>query len=503
MDIKPGQVLNNRYRILSLLAQGGFGAVYLAEDLNLGTRVAVKENLSTSEESVRQFNFEAKLLATLRHEHLPFVIDYFSLPQQGQYLVMEFIEGEDLQSWLERGPLPEARMIPIFEQVCDALAYLHAQHPPVIHRDIKPANIKITPSGKVKLVDFGIAKVYSPSKRTTVGARAVTQGFSPPEQYGRGGTDVRSDIYALGATLYAALTGEVPVDGLQRQLGTALRPPRGINPSISPNIEAVILRAMAMNPQDRYQTVMEFKAALRSRGMERTWVMPTQREAKEAIVLPSPSPEAYAPEVISVPAVKEKRPWLAFLAGALIVICLLGGIGVGVGWVMFRDGFEVETTTSQFDLLAQTSTALAMQLMVTVSPTASRTPTVPHPTTPSPSFTPLISLTPSFTPTPSPTMTPLIKPTWYPCANTYPSRLHVGDRAKVSEDPPYPNRVRSQPNTSSDILGLLEVGEMMEIIGGPVCSQGWIWWEVRSLEKNLSGWTAEGDGKDYWLVPVP
>ncbi len=502
MDITPGQILINRYRIVSLLAQGGFGAVYLAEDLNLGTRVAVKENLSTSEESTRQFNFEAKLLATLRHEHLPFVIDYFSIPGQGQYLVMEYIEGQDLQGWLERGALPEAQIIPIFEQVCDALAYLHAQNPPVIHRDIKPANIKITPTGKVKLVDFGIAKVYSASKRTTVGARAVTQGFSPPEQYGRGGTDARSDIYALGATLYASLTGEVPLDGLQRQLGTALKSPRQINPSISPHIEAVILRAMAMRPEDRYRTVMEFKAALRAVS-EPTQVIPRTQKAEEFVTVPSPAVQVYSQEALSIPAPKEKKPWLAFLAGVLLVVCLLGGIGVGVGWVMYRDGGTAVSTTSRFDLLAQTSTALALQWISTASPTASRTSTSTVPPTPSPSFTITISLTPSSTPLPSATPTPLVKPTWYPCANTYPSRLHVGDRAKVSEDPPYPNRVRAQPNTTSDILGLLEVGEMMEIIGGPVCSQGWIWWEVRSLAKSLTGWTAEGDGKDYWLVPVP
>ncbi|MBN1149006.1 MAG: serine/threonine protein kinase, partial [Anaerolineales bacterium] len=202
MPLAQGQTLHNRYRIVGLLGQGGFGAVYRAWDITFEIPCAIKENTETSEAAQRQFLREAKLLHVLRHPNLPLVKDYFFLPSQGQYLVMDYVEGQDLGEMLLNGPLEEARVLPWIMQVCDALSYLHSQNPPVIHRDIKPGNIKITPQGKAVLVDFGISKVYDPAMATTVGARAVTPGYSPPEQYGKGTTDARSDLYALGATLY-------------------------------------------------------------------------------------------------------------------------------------------------------------------------------------------------------------------------------------------------------------------------------------------------------------
>jgi formylglycine-generating enzyme required for sulfatase activity len=265
MTLNPGQILNNRYRIVKLLGQGGFGAVYRAWDTNLDGPVALKENLDTSPTAQRQFQLEARLLFRLAHPNLPHVTDHFVISGQGQYLVMDFIEGDDLQAMLNRagGPLPEALILPWITQVCEALSYLHLQNPPVIHRDIKPANIKITPQGQAVLVDFGIAKVYDPTLRTTVGARAVTPGYSPMEQYGKGGrTDARTDVYALGATLYHLLTGREPEDAPGRNLGAALPAPRSLNPALSPWVEAAILQAMAMLPADRFQSAAAFQATL-------------------------------------------------------------------------------------------------------------------------------------------------------------------------------------------------------------------------------------------------
>jgi serine/threonine-protein kinase len=178
MSLSPGQILNNRYRIVKLLGQGGFGAVYRAWDLHLKAPCAVKENLDTTQEAQHQFEREAILLAKLHHPNLPRVIDHFSLPDQGQYLVMDFIEGDNLEDILiqNAAPLPEDLVMGWLQQICSALSYLHAQQPAVIHRDIKPANIKVTPQGQVYLVDFGIAKIFDPHLRTTVGARAVTPG---------------------------------------------------------------------------------------------------------------------------------------------------------------------------------------------------------------------------------------------------------------------------------------------------------------------------------------
>ncbi len=264
MAHSTGQILNNRYRIVSLIAQGGFGAIYRAWDMNLNSPVALKENLSASAASLRQFTFEAQLLAKLKHENLPYVIDHFILPDQGQYLVMEFVEGKDLQTILEErsSPFTEAEARDWLSQVSSAVSYLHAQSPPIIHRDIKPANIKITSNGKVMLVDFGIAKVYKASQHTTVGAKAVTQGYSPPEQYGGGITDARSDIYSLGATLYTMVTGSVPVESVKRHMGAVFLHPREIVPEISAQTEKTILQAMALNPDERYQSADQFCQAL-------------------------------------------------------------------------------------------------------------------------------------------------------------------------------------------------------------------------------------------------
>ena len=141
---------------------------------------------------------------------------------------MDFVEGQDLQEKLDQlnGPLPESQVLTWIDQILEALDYLHHQNPPVIHRDIKPGNIRITPQGIAMLVDFGIAKVYDPAYRTTLGARAVTPGFAPFEQYGQRPTDARTDLYALGATMYTLLTGQVPPESIDRVAGTALPPPR-------------------------------------------------------------------------------------------------------------------------------------------------------------------------------------------------------------------------------------------------------------------------------------
>ena len=286
MPFTIGQILLNRYRIDALLGQGGMGAVYRAVDLNLNLVVAVKENRDASPGAQKQFGLEASLLARLSHQNLPRVTDYFFLPNQGQYLVMDYIEGEDLESMVTRlGPLPEAQVVAWLRQVCDALAYLHRQSPPIIHRDIKPANIKIRPDGCALLVDFGIAKIYDPHLATTIGAKAVTPGYSPPEQYGGSTTDARSDIYALGATLYTLLTGETLPESVQRMVGSVtLTPPRQLNPRISPLIEDAVLHAVEVATDRRFQRIEDFSVALtqpigsvppdgaaRSTDLDRSW----------------------------------------------------------------------------------------------------------------------------------------------------------------------------------------------------------------------------------------
>ena len=266
MPLSLGTVLENRYRIDALLGEGGMGAVYRAWDSRLDQPVAVKENRIVSAASTRQFAREAKMMARLSHPNLPGVIDHFVLPDGAQYLVMKYIEGEDLGQVLQRsGPLDENRALAWIDQVCSALAYLHGQSPPIIHRDIKPNNIKITSRGQVFLVDFGIAKIGDARDRTRTGAIGVSAGYSPPEQHGTGGTDARSDVYALGATLYALLTGCVPPDSVQRSIrAETLVPPRQLRPNLSPTIASAISAALNTAPTDRPQTVADFRVLLHS-----------------------------------------------------------------------------------------------------------------------------------------------------------------------------------------------------------------------------------------------
>ena len=295
MPLTPGQILNNRYRIVALLGQGGFGAVYRAWDLNLKGPCAVKENFKLEPAEQLQFEREASLLFKLKHPNLPRVFDQFKVPEQGQYLVMDYIEGQDLGEVIKAGtaPLPEETVIGWLVQVCDALTYLHSQNPAVIHRDIKPNNIKITPDGRAILVDFGIAKTGITGTPTTQAARGVTPGYSPPEQYGRAQTTARTDIYALGATLYALLTGQEPPSSTDRVVGIPLQMPRQLNQSISPALEAIILKAMSIEPAQRYASAAEFKAALLNRE-----TLP-----------PSPAP----------------KRWLWIVAGISLSICLVVG----------------------------------------------------------------------------------------------------------------------------------------------------------------------------------
>ncbi len=264
MTLEQGTLLNGRYRIIDILGQGGMGSVYRALDENLGIEVAIKENLFTTDEYSRQFRLEAVILASLRHQHLPRVTDHFVMGDEGQYLTMDYIEGEDLRQRMERlGTIPEEDAILIGAAVCDALAYLHTRKPPVLHRDIKPGNIKITPEGEVFLVDFGLAKLVHGSQTTTTGARAMTPGYSPPEQYGTARTDPRSDIYSLGATLYAALTGVIPEDGLGRVMDNVqLTSIRKHNAHISRRLASAIEKAMEAYPDDRFQVADEFRRGL-------------------------------------------------------------------------------------------------------------------------------------------------------------------------------------------------------------------------------------------------
>lgn len=274
--LAKGTILNNRYIVMHVLGFGGFGAVYLALDQRLNNRkVAVKELLQTEPSIVQQFETEAKILATLSHPALPKAYDWFKqFGSDRYYLVMEFIDGVNLWNLVrQEGIMKPLIAMQIFDPVLDAVAYLHNQNPPIIHRDIKPSNILLTGDRKVYLVDFGIAKVGGSGQKTATGAQGVTPGFSPPEQYlGSGETDVRSDIYSLGATLYFMLTAKVLPDAterLQKEMARqlSLEPIRSINTAVSPQVEQAIFIAMALWKEQRFNSVNDFRAGLKGQTM--------------------------------------------------------------------------------------------------------------------------------------------------------------------------------------------------------------------------------------------
>lgn len=314
--IPSGTMLNGRYRIERVLGSGGFGHVYLALDIATNQQCAVKEYLVTGTSGQEQLKHEARVLSQLHHPHIPAFIDTFM--EQGRYfVVLNYIEGHDLTDLIRRVRqhnqfIPIAQIMQWMLAICDAVMFLHSQHPIIIHRDIKPDNIRITPNGTAVLVDLGNAKAVADGARTLFFIRHQgTPGYAPPEQYPGGvGTDARSDVYALGGTLYFALTGHEPPDvstrdrlsqqrkpdlpSLQDQLAKNPPPhdssadawkqfqlgvskpgkpaPRHsyhlaqlatLQPAQLHQLNAIIQRAMAIKPKERYPQVAEFAADLR------------------------------------------------------------------------------------------------------------------------------------------------------------------------------------------------------------------------------------------------
>jgi serine/threonine protein kinase len=414
MTLSPGTLLNNRYRILSILGQGGMGAVYHAIDENLGVAVAVKENLFLTDEYARQFQREASILAGLRHPNLPRVGDYFTLQGQGQYLIMDYIEGEDVRMRLERlKQLPEKDVVIIGVLICDALAYMNSRKPPVVHRDIKPGNIKVTPEGEVILVDFGLAKIMSRDEATTTGARAMTPGYSPPEQYGTARTDPRSDIYSLGATLYAALTALIPEDGLARATGKVeLTPIRSLLPKVNRRLAATIEKALEVEPEQRYQTADEFRNSLLQSSdiaamanIGRITIPPpplvTDSPPLSKPVEPVES-KSEVPNIVSQPIDSSQpapnrprsRSWGWIVALSLLILGGLAAIPYARPDLpaAFIRQFNPSTSTPVQDVTSP----------VIIPPVDTPTLVPPSATSPAPTVTPvpILTQTPTFTPTP-------------------------------------------------------------------------------------------------------
>src|SRR2546421_578406 len=269
-------ILQSRYRIVRQLGKGGMGVVYEAIDLRLGYIVALKQTLTENEALWKQFEHEARLLAQLNHPVLPRVSDYFTEGHRA-FFVLQFVQGDDLATMIKRqpGPFPRNSVIAWADQLLDALIYLHSQDRQIIHRDIKPHNLKITSAGKIALLDFGLAKsqgVPCENESKCPSIFGYSPRYAPLEQIQDLGTSPQSDIYALGATLYHLLTGAKPPDALTRATAlitsrpNPLKAAHEINPAVGIELSAILSRAMAQNPHERYANATEFREALRRLG---------------------------------------------------------------------------------------------------------------------------------------------------------------------------------------------------------------------------------------------
>lgn len=273
MAVASGSVLAGRYELEEPIGQGGMATVYRARRLSDGSVVAVKvlrEPYSHDREFVERFEREAEAAASLDHPHVVPVLDR---GQDGgvHFLVMEYVEGEDLKSLLRRcGPLPPDRAAAIAAAVCDALEYAHARG--IVHRDVKPQNILLTPTGQVKVTDFGIARALSSATITETGTVLGSVHYLSPEQARGEPASARSDLYALGVVLYEMLTGQLPFDGespiavVLKHLYEEPAPVRERNPAVPARLEGVVRRAMAKRPEDRYPSAAEMRADLEGRA---------------------------------------------------------------------------------------------------------------------------------------------------------------------------------------------------------------------------------------------
>jgi tRNA A-37 threonylcarbamoyl transferase component Bud32 len=380
--LTTGTILQDRYRIVSLLGQGGMGAVYRAWDMRLNVAAALKEmtpqpglDPQTLAQLRRQFQQEAMVLARLNHPYLVRVTDFFG-EEDNTYLVMDFVEGESLADRISRqGALPEQDTLVWAGQLLDALSYCHGEG--VIHRDIKPQNVIIRPNGRAVLVDFGLVKLWDPyDPRTKTAMRGMgTPEYAPPEQYetDMGHTDARSDIYSLGATLYHALAGQAPPTATLRMAAPEqFVPVRTLNPHASPAIEVAVLQAMELPRSQRWQSAAEMAAAL---GV----APPTTTAQPVARVAPQPRHEKT--QVISTgtfdatPAARPSAPpsrrrvpvWIWALGGLVIILLCVAILGTRA--IIIRRARVAATATAQ---ARATSTARSRSVEATAQARATQ-----------------------------------------------------------------------------------------------------------------------------------
>ncbi|HEX8140226.1 MAG TPA: serine/threonine-protein kinase [Pyrinomonadaceae bacterium] len=403
--LAPDALLQNRYLVLRPVGKGGMGAIYLARDERLGNSIALKETFFEEERLRKAFEREARLLASLRHPALPRVIDHFA-EEGGQFLVMEFIPGDDLEEMCKarNGPFSVSDVLKWGDQLLDALDYLHTQEPPVIHRDIKPQNLKLAARGQIILLDFGLAKGSAAGMTKTGPPDSIfgyTPTYAPLEQIHGTGTDPRTDLYSLAATLYHLLTGATPPDALSRASAVLggqsdpLRPAHQVNPQVPSSVGAVLQQAMALHADQRPASAEEMRRMLReaaqaevasasSRSDQATIIIQPQADPVAATVLEE---EKREPEPKETPAIErpvKERPAvaaavasppagprpnrLALIAGG-VVLLLIAGIVIYAVTGGFSSGM---TTANKSPAVVNQNNAAPVEARKEATPQPSR-----------------------------------------------------------------------------------------------------------------------------------
>ncbi len=361
MPLLPGELLNQRYRILHVLAVGRYGVTYRAWDVAAGQNVAIKEYLDTAVATQRLFRTAARRLSELSHPQLPRILDHFALEESGQYLVSAYIDGIDLQTLLQQyGPLPGERVAPWLQAICQPLAYLHQKKQ--LHLDIKPANIRLTPTGELFLVDTGLPEL---------GVRPHLPGFGAPEQQIQEEVGVTADIYSLGATLYTLLTGKAPAPALGREGGLEeIRPAREVNPNVEPYLSVVAARAMSLRPDARYESAGAFAQALARPAGYPTPLVPMPRR------VPDPPVNVPRPRLTRQRRKQIEQRAIVGLT-AVLVILLLAMFAVSQINVAQRNANlgESEATATFVSAVIAAATQLAPTRTPTPEPTLPPTPT--------------------------------------------------------------------------------------------------------------------------------
>ncbi len=360
MPLLPRELLNHRYRIHSLLADGSYGAVYRALDIKSDTDVAIREYLDTSSETRRLFRAEAGRLAGIKHPQLPEVLDYFALEEVGQYLVSEYIDGADLSQLLSQyGRLPSDLIISWLQAACRPLAFLHKKGQ--LHLNIKPSNLRIIPSGDLFLVDTGL-----PGLGVTLGK----SGYVSPEHQTQTDITVASDIYSMGATLYTLLTNQLPPDALHRESGLVdLIPARELNPDVDPYLSVVANRAMDLRPDVRYQSAKEFAKAL-ERQTSLSAAPPSNKRRSEKKVIAAPAPR--------LPGQRRRQIESRTIVGLSIILFLIIGVFIGLALANRSPEQQAAQAGATATLRSQVVAALTAITTVTPSPAPSATP-IPTP----------------------------------------------------------------------------------------------------------------------------